>query len=753
MANIRKQFNFRNGVQVDDDNLVVSATGLVGIGTTIPTESLDVRGTAKVVGLVTANQIFTPNLTAENVTISNLVLGDSVIGGGVSIRSGIVTASGTGVVTYYGDGGRLLNLPTSQWLDVDAGLGFTSIYSQGFVGIGTNDPRFLFQISGTNNTTLVGFTSGVGFSSEGNILATGIVTAYRFVGIGSDLTGLNASSIAYGTISNDRIPVLLNSKMPANISVSGIITATGGFIGTVAGNLFGDLVGNVTGNLTGNVTGIASTARTLTGNPDILVNNITATSIAVTSISASSIGCTSINSTGIVTSATAFNVGLGGTIVTLTSNGRIGIGSAIPDKEIQIVKNSTATVEVVGSEARIILGQETSNVSFASSSAVIQYGNSDKTFELRNQAPGNFNYYLHSGSPGINTGRFGWVYGQNFSELMSLTYTGSLGLGITNPANTLHVVGTSTVTGNSFVGGNLTVYGTLTSSSIQLPSIIENTNINTSSGISTFNDVNLIGDLTVGTGSSIGIGTNSPIIGFDARTQSALFNSIGIGLTTYPRDSIPAPLFVDGDALFRSQVGFGTTSLNLGVQYGAEAGLEAQMKLFDGYFEIENGALSLYSSDLFFDPQSRLGVGTAIPLSGVDFSNAGGSILGGAARFMMLPRNTSAQRVGLITQTGSIIYNTTTNEFQGYGPVSGVSSSWINLGIQTSSINSNEINVSGIATASQIKVGTGVTINSGIVTAVNGFTSGIGTAIKITTVGNQIIFTVPGVGTTSLTLF
>ena len=141
MANIRKQFNFRNGVQVDDDNLVVSPTGLVGIGTTIPTEILDVRGTAKVVGLVTASQIYTQSLTAPNITITSLTLGDSIIGGGVSIRSGIITGSGSGVVTYYGDGGRLLNLPTSQWLDIDAGLGFTSIYAQGFVGIATNDPK------------------------------------------------------------------------------------------------------------------------------------------------------------------------------------------------------------------------------------------------------------------------------------------------------------------------------------------------------------------------------------------------------------------------------------------------------------------------------------------------------------------------------------------------------------------------------------------------------------------------------------
>ena len=54
MANIRKTFNFRNGVQVDDDNLVVNPTGLVGIGTTVPTEALDVRGDVKVVGLVSA---------------------------------------------------------------------------------------------------------------------------------------------------------------------------------------------------------------------------------------------------------------------------------------------------------------------------------------------------------------------------------------------------------------------------------------------------------------------------------------------------------------------------------------------------------------------------------------------------------------------------------------------------------------------------------------------------------------------------
>ena len=165
MANIRKTFNFRNGVQVDDDNLIVNPTGLVGIGTSVPTELLDVRGTAKIVGLVTANEVFTGNIRATGVSTFSGGLRVGIVSVG---QNGIITAtSASGVVTYYGDGGRLLNLPTSQWLDVDIGLGFTSIYAQGFVGVGTISPFYPFQVGGTDKTRLfesVG-ARGVGIDS------------------------------------------------------------------------------------------------------------------------------------------------------------------------------------------------------------------------------------------------------------------------------------------------------------------------------------------------------------------------------------------------------------------------------------------------------------------------------------------------------------------------------------------------------------------------------------------------------------
>ena len=57
MANIRKSFNFRNGVQVDNDNFIVNANGLVGIGTSIPTQSLDLIGNAQISGLTTTTTL------------------------------------------------------------------------------------------------------------------------------------------------------------------------------------------------------------------------------------------------------------------------------------------------------------------------------------------------------------------------------------------------------------------------------------------------------------------------------------------------------------------------------------------------------------------------------------------------------------------------------------------------------------------------------------------------------------------------
>ena len=86
MANIKKSFNFRNGVQVDEDNLLVTPTGLVGIGTTVPSEALDIVGNVIVSGVTstTLAQVGILTVTTLNPT--------EIIGSGVSISSGVITS-------------------------------------------------------------------------------------------------------------------------------------------------------------------------------------------------------------------------------------------------------------------------------------------------------------------------------------------------------------------------------------------------------------------------------------------------------------------------------------------------------------------------------------------------------------------------------------------------------------------------------------------------------------------------------------
>ena len=82
MASINKSFNFRHGVQVDDDDFTVRG-GLVGIGTTVPTERLDVRGNAVVSGLTSSISLQVTGVT----TLTTVDIGIT------SIKSGIITAS------------------------------------------------------------------------------------------------------------------------------------------------------------------------------------------------------------------------------------------------------------------------------------------------------------------------------------------------------------------------------------------------------------------------------------------------------------------------------------------------------------------------------------------------------------------------------------------------------------------------------------------------------------------------------------
>ena len=613
MANIRKSFSFRNGVQVDENNFVVNANGLVGIGTSVPSEILDVRGTTKVVGLVTASDVFVSGVA----TITEIQVGTAI-----TIASGVISAT-----SFKGDGSTLSNLPTSQWTDVDVGLGFTSIHSAGNVGIATTDPRTSFQVGGTPG---VAGKVGVGINSIGNIHATGITTSASFVGpltgsvtgnVTGNVTGAvtgNVTGNITGNVDGDinstglstfatlSVTGLVNVGTAATFNTAGLdvtgVTSSTSFVGA----LTGDVTGNVTGNLTGDLTGDVSS--------------------------------------GITTATTELNVGTGGTSLTSLNTGKLGIGTAIPSKDVTVKKESNTSVEVVSesgvSNISIGLTGETKN------KGILRFNNDVNTFDIVNNDTGDLNFILDADS---NSGTGDIRFLKTTSEKMRLTNDGKLGIAITNPSHQLHVVGTSTVTGNAFVGGNLSIGGTI-SGQLALGQTLQ-ANIFTTSGVSTFGQLNISGP--------IGFGSAIPNCDVDFQQATASFGSVGLG-TTNPTGKLK----VVGDAFF-DIIGVNTTTIQTDPNFSV------------GGVQIAGDQIQMIDSQIRFDfaRTSQIGVGTfGDTLSGVvDLSRAGNSF----SPWVFIPqmstttRNTKTTATGQSSTgigTGAIIYNTTTERIEIYLP-------------------------------------------------------------------------------------
>ena len=645
MANIKKNFNFRNGVQVDDDNLLVTSTGLVGIGTTVPTEALDVRGNVKIIGDATIT-----NATVGVLTITE-VSPTQIIGAGVSIKSGIITASGSGIVTFFGDATNLLNMPTSQWQDTNAGFGVSSIYNTGgTVGIATTNPKSTLQIG--DNPDIVG-GRGVGISSVGDINASGIITATTFSGVlvgnvTGDLTG-NTQGIHTGAVnlgdnvkakfgdsgdleifhdtnnskikdtgsgtldilssgvniknagdtvdiakfdggvgqvqlfynnskkfSTSGVGVTITSQLDTtNLNVSGVstfsedvITGVGATVGIGTDVFFGDNIKATFGNGnevkmfhkpdTGDFraelvdTNYVILSRTLDfknqagnkatitafepgGIPEVrLFNNgnekLRTTGFGVTIFN--QLDTTNIVASGVITATTELNSPL------------IGVGTDTPANDIQVRKSGNTEIQVTSDtgSAGLTVGREPSTGN--TNNAEFRYGvvsggspySSAQSVDILNYGTGNFNYHLSANNPGAVAGNFNWHKGLNNTRLMTLTNTGRLGIGETQPTTTLYVSGVSTVTSNSFVGGTLGVAGNA--------SIGGNLSVSGSFSLSSTLNANvrgnLIGNLTgsvnntgISTFARVAIGTYYPADGveLDGSQIRAVFNNIAIGTT------------------------------------------------------------------------------------------------------------------------------------------------------------------------------------------------------------------------------
>ena len=646
MANIKKTFNFRNGVQVDEDNLIVNATGLVGIGTTIPTEALDVRGTTKVVGLVTSQEGFVGVFTAHTSSLGTVALSTSIIGAGVSIKSGIITSNAaSGLVTYYGDARFLQGMPTSQWEDTNAGLGVSSIYNTGgTVGVGTTSPQFTLQVGNNVN----GGEKGVGISSSGDLKASGIITATSFVGsitggVTGDVTGritgdvvgninssgvstiatLNATNVNIAGLSTHRVAFtnasdnltdsadltfndthnilnIVGTTDTDQLNVSGVstlgvstFTSTVSFGATSSFNDNSKLRFGDAGDLKLYHNGTRSYVQDdISGDLRICSNDIRfrssddgTTSFYVdhngetqlyhnTSIKLKTSGVgvtvynqldtTNIVASGVITATTELNSPL------------VGVGTDDPATDIQVRKSGGAQIRVTSDTDAAIVSVGRVAGAGNGTNAAFRYGNNAVAFpysnsnavDIINYDIGNVNFYLSVGNAGNAQGDFHWHKGGNTSRLMTLTNSGNLGIGITNPTHKLNVVGTSSFGGNSSFSGNVTIGGNLSISGSFNSNLTGNVtgnltgNVNATSGLSTFYDVKVTRLLGVG----VDADTNIPFkvnIAPGSRFSVQGQGKIGLGTDT-PRAGVDFADASGGDETKRFMVppSLGTVGIN-----------------------------------------------------------------------------------------------------------------------------------------------------------------------------------------------
>ena len=461
MANIRKSFNFRSGLQVDNDNFYVNPNGLVGIGTSIPTEAIDARGNAKISGLTTTSTL--------GVGATATFFGDLKAGTvNIDPASGVVTAT-----KFVGDASGLTGIyAISTTGFVAQGVGLHTISRS--VGIGTTNPLYALQI-GFDPTSSV----GIGMTA-GNILASGIVTASTFSG-------------------------------NVNAGPAGVVTAT---------------------TFKGDLTGTASTAtklgvgRTFQISGDIVASPISFDGTGNVSFASTLSSTFSANTSGIITAGkfvgvvTATEAGI--TTATITNanltNADVGIGTF---DDLRIDKVAGASLVVTSTtNSSVSIGE---SVGAGNSSAQFLYTPGTGRLDINNYDVGGVSINLHEGTGTGTTESFNVKYDN--TKQFEVTYDGKVGInrgGATLEEN-LEVGGTFKVTNNAKVVGVLTVnQGGVNEvtlgdgSALPMP---DSQNFNTVSGISTFNHLNIANNLSVGAsitsgtmayfGGEVGIGTTN----------------------------------------------------------------------------------------------------------------------------------------------------------------------------------------------------------------------------------------------------
>ncbi len=364
--------------------------------------------------------------------------------------------------------------------------------SLGRVGIGKTSPATALDVNGTvaassgsfGGTVSANSFSGSSASISGTVSASaldvsGAVTAINFSGSGAGLTLLNASNL---------VGILADAVLSTNVALLGgtnVFTQTNQFAGVVvATNAANQFVGSFAGGGAG-------------------LTNVPATNLTgvLTSAQIPNLDASIITSGSLVDGRLSTNVALrsGGNTFDgnqVFNNGYLGIGTAAPNRPLQIGSTTTATNALV----RFACGNGTALRQWELG---VQYGGT-------NTASPNYDFAITDVTAAATRFLVDWQ-------------TGNVGIGTNDPASKLHVLGggifSGSVSAASFAGDG---------------SALTNLNAgNVSSG--TLADARLSANVTLLNGTNVFTGTNrfaGVVLATNANNQFAgVFAGTGAGLT------------------------------------------------------------------------------------------------------------------------------------------------------------------------------------------------------------------------------
>jgi hypothetical protein len=442
------------------EQMRLTTTGNLGLGTTTPTSIIGIDGTAPQTIKMERNT--TAATVGRGLTISAggaTTGGTDLNGGNLLLTSGIATGTGTSNIIFStataGATGTTDNSPNEQM----------RLTGTGFLGINTNNPTHKLDIdansgSSGNPLRLRGLQAGAGTDSVLTSLngivrrvdaSTLITTANNAWLIGGNtLTGMGV----LGTNSNHAIELRTNNTTRLTIGNGGAITQTGTGLVTFTGNVNATngldvttaaLNANAGSTLTGTVNiNATGTAATTIGSATSMVNvagntlNVTNTP-TVTTVTGNSIALLD-NSTGRVRNITASNlmdnitadngltkntntnIRLGGTLLRNTDIAQAGFDLNFSGGSVAIgtATAPTSTFQLAGSMS-VSQRQVTANTTLAATDFVVLANATASGFTLTLPAANTCSgrtYYICKIDESSNT--------VTFSPALRLTVTSSI---------------------------------------------------------------------------------------------------------------------------------------------------------------------------------------------------------------------------------------------------------------------------------------------------------------------------------------